>query len=161
MYLPDGLEWISLNSVGKITKVVNKIHFTMLQKFINKFIYFFFKSEQKELKLLFFCNKKKDFFSPDGEPVGVIAPRWPLPGCCCCLLPGESVLSSDLERGFRGVVRISWSFCVARLFFGETQMISSGCMVCWSRILRSGREGGSRSSSLGTLAYRPEKITIH
>ena len=28
--LPDGLEWISRNSMGKIAKVVNRIHFTML-----------------------------------------------------------------------------------------------------------------------------------
>jgi len=61
-------------------------------------------------------------FEPFGDPPGVSALRcgvlvW-LNDCC---LFGDSVLSSDLDLGFLGVDNISCSFCVAKLFFGDTE----------------------------------------
>ena len=37
--LPDGLEWISLNSMGKIAKGVNNINFTTRRKFLWEILY--------------------------------------------------------------------------------------------------------------------------
>ena len=77
---------------------------------------------------------------PVGELPGVKALLWGVLvwGVVCCLF-GDRVLSSDLDLGFLGVLKISCSFWVAKLFLGNGE--NSGAFL-------SGREGVSSRGKL-------------